>query len=137
MSELDPASQAWLEGFIADHDGVAGTAHVDDGGDLRLVAAVNIPPPLLDIVAKVAHGKGMAGQAQLDRAPVQTCNLQTDTNGPFNPAARLAGGAAAVALPVLDGDLVRAVVGITFAYEGEIAAESLTTLSAAAAGFPE
>lgn len=126
----------WLEELLARHAGVAGTVHLDDGGDLRLAAAVNIPPRLVDIVRSVPHGKGMAGLAQTERRSVQTCNLQTDTSGPFNPAAREAGGAAAVAIPVVVADHVAAVVGLTFDFEGELDDGFLAQLEADAASLP-
>jgi hypothetical protein len=55
---------------------VVGTVRVQRGEDLYLTAAQNIPPQVLAIVAHVPHGKGMAGAAQVKKAPVQTCNLQ-------------------------------------------------------------
>ncbi|HSJ91436.1 MAG TPA: GAF domain-containing protein [Ilumatobacter sp.] len=131
-----PAHREWLGGLLARHGGVAGTVHLDDGGDLELVAAVNIPPHLEQIVRRVPHGKGMAGLAQTERRPVQTCNLQTDTDGPFNPAAREAGGAAAVAIPLIVADRVAAVVGLTFEFEGQIGAELLAQLEAEVASLP-
>lgn len=130
------AHHQWLEALLASHDGVAGTVHLDHDGDLQLAAAINIPPRLVDIVRLVPHGKGMAGLAQTERRPVQTCNLQTDADGPFNPAAREAGGAAAVAIPVVVDDRVAAVVGVTFSFEGELDAEFLAQLEADAASVP-
>ncbi len=129
--------QEWLEDYLAAHGGVAGTVHEQRGTDLHLLAACNIPPPVLEVVRLVPYGKGMAGEAQIRKAPVQTCNLQTDTSGHVNPMARLVGGQAAVALPLLTptGD-VRAVVGIAFAYEGEIPAEEEARLQAAAESLP-
>ncbi len=114
----DPDTQAWLDAFLARHDAVAGTVHVERDDDLWLVADRNIPPPVLAKVEHVARGKGMAGLAQVRREPVQTCNLQTDDTGTLNPAARLVQAQAAIALPVLaaDGSL-KAVVGAAF--EGE------------------
>jgi len=57
------------------------------GDDLYLTAAHNIPPHVVQIVAHVPHGKGMAGVAQVRKAPVQTCNLQTDASGTIKPGA--------------------------------------------------
>jgi hypothetical protein len=43
----DADLQAWLEIFLRDHGGVAGTVHVrPPEGDLDLAAAVNIPTPV-------------------------------------------------------------------------------------------
>ncbi len=88
MDKKDPAQQEWLESFIARHDGIAGTVHVQRGEDLYLTAAHNIPPPVVAIVAHVPHGKGMAGVAQVKKSPVQTCNLQTDETGNIKPGAK-------------------------------------------------
>jgi L-methionine (R)-S-oxide reductase len=132
---VDAGHQVWLDEFLERHDGVAGTVHVEVDGDLVLTAARNIPPRLEQIVAHITRGKGMAGAAQIERRTVQTCNLQ-NADGPINPAAREAGGAAAAAIPVLRDDGVRAVVGITFPHEGELAADVLGALERDAAGLP-
>jgi hypothetical protein len=133
---VDAGHQVWLDEFLDRHHGVAGTVHVEVGGDLVLTAARNIPPRLEQIVAHITRGKGMAGAAQTERRTVQTCNLQSDSDAPINPAAREAGGAAAAAIPVLHDGEVRAVVGITFPYEGELAPDVLGALERDAAGLP-
>jgi L-methionine (R)-S-oxide reductase len=113
--------QQWLDGAVAATGAIAGTVHVARGEDLYLTASRNIPAPVLERVAHVPHGKGMAGLAQVQRKPVQTCNLQTDDSGRINPMAKLVSGQSAVALPVLAGQsTVRAVVGFAFAHDGEI-----------------
>jgi L-methionine (R)-S-oxide reductase len=137
MSVTTPSYQAWLESFAAEHGASAGTIHVQRGADLELVAALNIPPPVLNAVRHVPHGKGMAGLAQVRRAPVQTCNLKEDDTGRIKPGAKAVDARAAVALPVLDGTgQVRAVVGIAFMTEGEIPAEREQSLMSAAARLP-
>ncbi len=138
MQNFEAASQRWLETFLARQGGTAGTVHRERAGDLYLVAAHNIPEKVLEIVSHVPKGKGMAGQAQLQRKPIQTCNLQTDTSGNVNPMAKLVGGKAAVALPSLTAEgAVRAVVGIAFAKEGEIAPEEEQALMQAIATLPD
>ena len=121
MYEKNQAQQEWLESFIAQQDGFAGTVHVRRGEDLYLSAAHNIPPSVIAIVSHVPYGKGMAGMAQTSKKPVQTCNLQTDETGNIKPGAKAVDAQAALALPVLDelGE-VRAVVGIAWTREGEI-----------------
>jgi hypothetical protein len=137
MYEPNPAHQQWLEGFIKDHDAFAGTVHIQRGDDLYLTAAHNIPPHVVQIVAHVPHGKGMAGVAQVKKAPVQTCNLQTDVSGTIKPGAKAVDAQAAVALPVLDdGGGVRAVVGVAWRREGEISAEQEQAMMRAAAQLP-
>jgi L-methionine (R)-S-oxide reductase len=129
--------QGWLEAFVAAHGGTAGTVHLERGGDLHLAAAKNIPPPVVAAVELVPHGKGMAGVAQVRRQPTQTCNLKTDDSGTVKPGAKAVDARAAIALPVLDAaGEVRAVVGIAFDAEGEIAPDRERGLMEAAAGVP-
>lgn len=130
-------TQRWLEAFIAEHRGVAGTVHVERGGDLHLVAAKNIPPPVVATVTHVVRGKGMAGVAQTTRQPAQTCNLQTDDTGRIRPGAKAVPVQAAIALPVLDSaGEVAAVVGIAYLEEGEIPEDRVRALMSAAATVP-
>ena len=129
-------TQKWLEQFLATEGGVAGTVHYEEDGDLVLAAAVHIPPEVRRVVAHVRRGKGMAGKAQVQRAPVQTCNLQSDA-AEIPALARQVSGLAAAALPVLAGEgAVRAVVGISFGHEGEIPPDRLESLMQAAATVP-
>jgi hypothetical protein len=129
--------QAFLESLLSDVDGVAGTVHEQRGEDLYLTAAHNIPPPVIAIVAHVAHGKGMAGVAQVKKQPVQTCNLQTDDSGTIKPGAKAVNAQAAIALPVLDdaGD-VRAVVGVAWNHERELDPEFEQSMMQLAAALP-
>lgn len=132
-----PPYQSWLESFASARGGMAGTVHLRRGDALELVAALNIPPPVVEAVRVVPHGKGMAGLALANREPVQTCNLQTDESGRIQPTARLVPVRASVALPVLDAaGEVRAVVGIAFLHEGDLTTEMTRSLMAAAAALP-
>jgi len=135
--DKNQAHQEWLESFITQHDGIAGTVHVQRGDDLYLTAAHNIPPKVIAIIAHVPRGKGMAGLAQVKQEPVQTCNLQTDQTGNIKPGAKAVDVQAAVALPVLD-DLgrVRAVVGIAWSKEGEIVTAEEQAMMERAATLP-
>lgn len=138
MYEKNQAQQEWLELFIEEQDGIAGTVHVQRGEDLYLVAAHNIPPKVIAIVAHVPHGKGMAGVAQVKKQPVQTCNLQTDETGNIKPGAKAVDAQAAVALPVLDeAGAVRAVVGIAWSKEGEIGPAEEQAMMKRAAALPQ
>lgn len=127
--------QPWLEQFLAAHGGVAGSVHRREGDDLVLSAAHRLPPPVVQVVARVPKGKGMAGLAFERKAAVQTCNLKSDTTGDVRPGAKAVHAQAAVALPVLDeqGE-VRAVVGIAWMDERELSEAELATLRAAARG---
>ena len=135
--------QAWLDAFLARHGGVAGTVHraesVDGAeGDLVLVAWSRLPAPIVEIVRLVPRGKGMAGRAQVERRPFQTCDLTSDPSPTVRPGARLVDGRAAVALPLLDaGGTTRAVVGISFAHEGTLPDDEVERLLADASTLPQ
>jgi hypothetical protein len=138
MFAPEPEMQQWLEAFVREQGGVAGTVHRRAGDDLVLAAAFNIPPPVVQIILTVPHGKGMAGLALARKEPVQTCNLQTDRTGDVRPGARAVSAQAAIALPVADAaGEIRAVAGIAFAHEQEIAPEQSRRLADAAATLPE
>ncbi len=129
--------ERWLTRFISDHGGAAGTVHLWDGEALVLAASVNIPPPVVQKIQRIPPGKGMAGLAWSRRAPVQTCNLQTDQSGDVQPGARAVSANAAVALPVFDDNqAVRAVAGIAFREERALEEAEIQSLSAAAATLP-
>ena len=138
MYEKNDAQQEWLESFIGEQGGIAGTVHVQRGEDLYLTAAHNIPPKVVAIVAHVPHGKGMAGVAQVKKQPVQTCNLQTDETGNIKPGAKAVDAQAAIALPVLDeAGAVRAVVGIAWGNEGDIGPAEEQAMMKLAAAVPQ
>jgi L-methionine (R)-S-oxide reductase len=128
--------QRWLEALVAKLGGDAGTVHVQVGEDLHLTAAHNIPPPVLAIVEHVSHGKGMAGAAQVKKGPVRVCNLQTDQSGTVKPGAKAVGAQTGIALPVLDGDAVFAVVGIAWMDERELTDADEQSMMQLAAALP-
>jgi L-methionine (R)-S-oxide reductase len=130
--------QVWLEAFLADYQGVAGTVHVRPAaGDLELAAAVNIPPRVQEIVRLIPRGKGMAGLAWERNEAVSTCNIKDDRSGQVRPGAKAVDAGAGVALPVRDAaGEVRAVVGIAYREEKELTASELAALAAAAATLP-
>jgi hypothetical protein len=100
-----PDRQSWLEGFVSAAGGIAGTVHmVSTPDELVLAAAVRIPEPVKQIVAKVPRGKGMAGLALERDEPISTCNIKTDATGQVRPGARAVDARAGVALPVHDAD---------------------------------
>jgi L-methionine (R)-S-oxide reductase len=130
--------QAWLETFIRNHKGIAGSVHRRSGPDeLALVATVNIPEVVKNIVMRVPRGKGMAGLALERNAAISSCNIQSDATGQVRPGARAVDAQAAVALPVQNRDgEVRAVVGIAFANERTLTDSELQALADAAAELP-
>jgi L-methionine (R)-S-oxide reductase len=137
MYSQNPAHQQWLEQFLQEFGAVAGSVHEQRGNDLYLTAALNLPPPVMAAVALVPHGKGMAGLAQVRKAPVQTCNLQTDESGAVKPGAKAVNARAGIAVPVLSqsGDVL-AVVGAAWMSEGEIAPERAAVIMQAASLLP-
>jgi hypothetical protein len=129
--------ERWLQNFLNQQNGAAGTVHLLENGGLRLASAVNIPAAVQQTVSWVPSGKGMAGLALERRQPIQTCNLKEDNSGNVRPGAKAVDAQAAVALPISDGsDGVRAVVGIAFAKEHEFTPDELEELTVAASTLP-
>jgi len=133
--------ETWLVAALARQGAFAGTIHLYDAAhdDLRLAAAANIPESVLRAVATIPRGKGMAGLAWERRAPVQTCNLQTDETGDVRPGARAVDAQAAVALPVFDRGPsagLRGVVGFAFRGARPLTDAALARLANEADGLP-
>ena len=129
--------EAWLRGFLSARGGIAGTVHLRAGEALSLVAAVNIPPKVVEITRVIPRGKGMAGLAWERSRAVSTCDRQTDGSGDVRPGAKAVDARAALVIPVRDsqGD-VRGVVGIAFAGERDFSADDLRDFERAAAEVP-
>ena len=140
MSGQEEATEQWLRSFIEEHGGVAGTVHrvsSDNPDLLELAAAVNIPPKVLQVTAKIPRGKGMAGLALERDQPVATCNLSTDETGDVRPGAKAVDAQGAVALPVHgEGGTTRAVVGIAYMGERDFTDDELAALGERAASVP-
>jgi signal transduction protein with GAF and PtsI domain len=112
-----PGAPPWpqLIELLLRHFGcTVGTVHVLDQktGLLQLAAQTGLPPVLLDKVATIPIGKGMAGIAAERRQPVQVCNLQSDTSGVVRPGAKLTRMEGSVAVPMLDGATLTGVLGV-------------------------
>jgi L-methionine (R)-S-oxide reductase len=135
---MSSPAQLWLESFIADNGGVAGTVHQRlDADNLQLAAAVNIPPKVQEIVQRIPRGKGMAGIAFAQDEPVSTCNIKDDNTGRVRPGAKAVDAGAGVALPVHDAaGAIRAVVGIAYRQQRELTESELAALARAAATLP-
>jgi signal transduction protein with GAF and PtsI domain len=109
-----PPWDALLERLLRHFDCVVGTVHLLEtrDGQLHLAAQRGLPPPVLAKVSVIPIGKGMAGIAAERRAPVQVCNLQTDTSGVVRPGAKETKVEGSLAAPMLlDGEL-RGVLGV-------------------------
>ena len=129
---MSPA-ESWLRAYVQQNGGVAGTVHLRSGDVLQITAAVNIPPPVIELVRTIPKGKGMAGLAWERDAPVHTCNLKTDATGDVRTGARAVDANAAVAIPIHDAaGQVRGVVGIAYMGERDITEQQLDSLRAQA-----
>ena len=85
------------------------------GGDglLHLRAATSgFPEPVLAAIRTIPIGKGMAGLAVERRAPVDSCNIQTDASGDVRPGARATDLGGAIVVPIFRGDEVIGALGI-------------------------
>lgn len=122
-------------GILLRHfDCAVGTIHVlEADGLLHLRTQRGLPPPVLDKVGVIPIGKGMAGLAAERRAPVQVCNLQTDTSGVARPDARLTRMEGSIAAPMLFGERLYGVVGVAKPVPYEFSAEEGARLLAAGA----
>jgi signal transduction protein with GAF and PtsI domain len=80
---------------------VMGTIHLTDpaSGNLHLRAQRGLPPPVLEKVAEIPFGKGMAGLAAARREAVQVCNLQQDSEV-SRPGAKATGAEGSIACPL-------------------------------------
>jgi signal transduction protein with GAF and PtsI domain len=115
LQSRDP--QSVLDESIRAFGCQAGTVHWLDAQDgmLKLAAHRNLPPPIVQIVATVPVGKGIAGLAAQNREPVSLCNLQTDTSGQARPAAKTTGMEGSIAVPMLVAGELRGVLGVAMA----------------------
>jgi L-methionine (R)-S-oxide reductase len=96
--------QSELEGIISRFGADTGTVHLLENGMLILKAHVGIPPELVQIVAAVPIGKGMAGLAAERNESVSSCNIQIDRTGDVRPGAKQTGVSGAVVVPIRDVD---------------------------------
>lgn len=134
--DREGGQQQWLERFLSDQGGAAGTVHRRVADVLEITGAVNIPPRVQEVTARIPIGKGMAGLAWQRNAPVTTCDLQQPTPD-VRPGAAAVNAHAAAALPVRghDGE-VRAIVGIAFATTRDLEGPTLAALTDAAQSLP-
>ena len=98
-----PVNWNELLGSILEHFGCqTGTLHQvkDDPTTLTLVSQIGVPESLMDKIASIPFGKGIAGVAAERREPVELCNLQQDLGGVARVDARKTGVSGSVAVPV-------------------------------------
>ena len=101
-SNPDPTLEAVLDKAIAAVKADSGTIHLlGDDGVLHLRAWTRgMPEVVLDKVRIVPVGKGMAGLTVERNAPVDACNIQTDTSGDVRPGAKATGLQGAIVVPI-------------------------------------
>jgi len=96
--------------FAAD----SGTIHfLADDGLLHLAAVTaGMPEAVLGTIRTIPVGKGMAGLAVERAAPVNACNIQTDTSGDVRPGARATALSGAIVVPIFRGGEVVGALGV-------------------------
>ena len=79
-----------------------GTLHrvKDDPATLTLVCQIGVPDFLVEKIATIPFGKGIAGVAAERKEPVELCNLQEDLDGVARVDARKTGVSGSLAVPV-------------------------------------
>jgi len=123
---------AALESTHARLGTTSGTVHaLRDDGRLHLAAGgEKMPPVVLEKIAVIPVGKGMAGLAVERLEPVTACNLQTDTSGDVRPGALQTGLQGSIVVPILvDGRAVGA-LGVANQHERTFTAEEIELLLA-------
>lgn len=96
--------QAELERIVRLFGADTGSIHILEDGVLILKAHVGLPQRVVDIVARVPVGKGMAGLAAERNEPVSSCNIQTDESGNVQSGAKATGVNGAVVVPIRDSE---------------------------------
>ncbi|HBE23884.1 MAG TPA: GAF domain-containing protein [Verrucomicrobiales bacterium] len=106
----------WLRAILSEFSCQTGTIHrcTYDGAHLDLVTQIGVPEFLLDKIANIPFGKGIAGAAAATREPVELCNLQQDLGSVARPDARQTKVSGSLAVPIFstDGSAVLGVLGI-------------------------
>ncbi len=93
---------ALLESVLKSFGCQTGTIHqvTEDPTLLILVCQVGVPDFLLDKIAVIPFGKGIAGVAAERREAVELCNLQEDLEGIAKVDARKSGVSGSLAVPI-------------------------------------
>lgn len=91
-----------LGGILEEFGCQTGTVHrtAEDGRTLELVAQLGVPEFLVEKIARIPFGKGVAGAAAESGTAVRLCNLQENLGGVAKPDARKTGVSGSLAVPV-------------------------------------
>lgn len=111
----------------------SGTIHlIGDDGMLHLAAATpGFPDVVLKTISVIPVGKGMAGLAVERAAPVDACNIQSDTSGDVRPGAQATGLAGAIVVPIFRGAQVIGSLGVANRAERSFTDAEIDTLLSA------
>lgn len=114
LSDKDPDWQLVLNTVVSAYQCNTGTLHFLEPKTnlLKVKAHLGIPDFLVPKLSVIPIGKGMAGIAAERRAPVEMCNLQTDSSGVARPAAKETKVEGSIAVPLLFQDALYGVIGI-------------------------
>lgn len=126
-----------LARVVAQFNADSGTIHfVEADGQLHLAAVTpGMPDVVMAAIRVIPVGKGMAGLAVERRAPVDACNIQTDTSGDVRPGARATGLNGAIVVPIFDGEDVVGALGIANRSQRTFTTEEIEALLVAARSF--
>jgi L-methionine (R)-S-oxide reductase len=126
----DEALAHIVDHFAAD----SGTIHFVEADGLLHLAAVTLgmPDAVLATIQRIPVGKGMAGLAVERRAPVDACNIQTDTSGDVRPGARATALSGAIVVPIFRGDDVVGALGVANRSERSFSDKEIADLTRAA-----
>ena len=129
-SNEDDALAHIVDHFAAD----SGTIHFIERDGLLHLAAVTrgMPDAVLATIKTIPVGKGMAGLAVERRAPVDACNIQTDTSGDVRPGALATALSGAIVVPIFSGDVVVGALGVANRSERTFGESEIADLIAAA-----
>lgn len=100
-----------LESILEKFGCQTGTIHQAAEGTktLALVCQIGVPEFLMEKIASIPFGKGIAGVAAERKEAVELCNLQEDLGGVARVAARQTGVSGSLAVPIFSpttGDVV-------------------------------
>lgn len=93
---------ALLETLLKNFGCETGTIHqaLDGARVLTLVCQIGVPEFLIEKIAVIPFGKGIAGVAAERKEPVELCNLQQDLGGVAKVDARQTGVSGSLAVPI-------------------------------------
>jgi len=122
-----PTLQSLLITILEDFGCQTGTIHQVTSSEkiLRLVAQVGVPDFLIEKIAHIPFGKGIAGAAAARQEAVELCNLQQDLGGIAKPDAQKSGVLGSIAVPIFSpstGEVIGTLgIGKSLPYEFTVA----------------